>query len=162
MWSLLRALVVLSGDCWTTAGQAGAQTELALTGDDESAGQGASTHPLLVRPPQGPWTVALPSVVNPKPTSLCCRGFERTTERIVFAIPLSKQGLVGPVQRLGDSITHPTHVLSPSPELYSQSCKRAVVWKRTMSVSVHLCWVTLSCRLREGSLGSKHHGMHLP
>lgn len=129
---------MLSGGCWTTAGQAGAQTGLALTGDDESAGQGASTHPLLVRPPQGPWTVALPSVVNPKPTSLCCRSFERTTERIVFATPLSKQGLVGPVQRLGE--------LHHSPHSCSFSIPRAVFPELQESNGVeedHECECTL-------------------
>lgn len=79
----------------------------------------------LSKPSKGPWTVALPSVVNLKPTSLCCRGFERTTERIVFATPL---------------------------KLYSQSCKRAVVWKRTTSVctvtgSTAACFLSLWIRV---------------
>ena len=51
---------------------------------------------------------------------------------------------------LGGSITHPAFLFL-TVQLYSQTSKRTVVWKRTMCVSVHFHQVTLSCGLRDGS-----------
>lgn len=46
------------------------------------------------------------------------------------------------------------------PELCSQACRRAAVWKGTTSVSVYFHQVTLSWRLGEGSLVSEQCGIH--